>query len=449
MAASAYAAAHNDMKWLTFDVTGAFLQCQWTGEPLYIRLPSDLPAETTYMGESNLQGRIVRVDKAWYGLKESNRIFTEDFKTVLAELGYVPSTMDTQVYIPVYAGGSEILLMHVDDGLLFYRDDSMAARIVDAMRARYGPDMTVTYGTPGTPICHAGHVFTLHDDHLEIHQRPHIEKCLETILGDHSNIRTRQTPSSKDLFHEDKTATPLTKKEADTYRTQVGMLLYLHTCYDITKEVNWLAGFTKAPTTEHAQKLRKVAQYLKGRLAQRIALRFPRNCGIHLTAWADAAYRVHPESRSQYGCMVAIHPNAAPFWVKCGKVPGVPVSSYEAEYIAAFKLMQRTEYFRQLLRELAPFLGSPKLGPVLVRDDNESVIKLTEAPDIPKRSRHIDVKFHYVRHLVKARHVKLRYLQTDLMTADIFTKPLGPKRFAFLRDRLLGYTTTGQVPIED
>ena len=107
------------------------------------------------------------------------------------------------------------------------------------------------------------------------------------------------------------------------------------------------------------------------------------------------------------------------FWVKCGKVPGVPVSSYEAEYIAAFKLIncmvQRTEYFRQLLRELAPFLGSPKLRPVLVRDDNESVIKLTAALDIPKRSRHIDVKYHYVRHLVKARHIKLRYLQTDLI----------------------------------
>ncbi len=100
----------------------------------------DTPAETVYMGESNLAGRIVRVDKAWYGLKESNRIFTEDFKTVLAKQGYVPSTMDSQVYIPACPGqGSEILLMHVDDGLLFYRDDSRAAQIIEAMRARYGP----------------------------------------------------------------------------------------------------------------------------------------------------------------------------------------------------------------------------------------------------------------------------------------------------------------------
>ncbi len=154
-------------------------------EPLYIRLPNDTPAETVYMGESNLAGRLVRVDKAWYGLKESNRIFTEDFKTVLADLGYVPSTMDSQVYIPVYAGGSEILLMHVDDGLLFYRDEAGHGS------AHYRRDAGLLWprhdrnlrSCRDAPICHAGHVFTLHEDHLEIHQRPHIEKCLEAILG--------------------------------------------------------------------------------------------------------------------------------------------------------------------------------------------------------------------------------------------------------------------------
>ena len=44
---------------------------------------------------------------------------------------------------------------------------------------------------------------------------------------------------------------------------------------------------------------------------------------------------------------------------------------------------------------------------------------------------------------LKARHIELLYLKTDLMTADIFTKPLGPTRFRFLRDRLLGITTMG------
>ena len=70
------------------------------------------------------------------------------------------------------------------------------------------------------------------------------------------------------------------------------------------------------------------------------------------------------------------------------------------------------------------------------------------AADIPKRSRHIDVKYHFVRHLAKARHIELLYLKTDLMTADIFTKPLGPTRFRFLRDRLLGITTMGGDKLE-
>ncbi len=57
-----------NMKFLTFDVTGAFLQCDWRGEELYVRLPKDIPAHTTYMGQTNLAGRVIKVQKAWYGL---------------------------------------------------------------------------------------------------------------------------------------------------------------------------------------------------------------------------------------------------------------------------------------------------------------------------------------------------------------------------------------------
>ncbi len=76
MVAAAFVAAHKDVKFLAFDIVGAFLQCDWTGLDMYIRLPSDTPPDIVYMGQTNLAGRMVRVDKAWYGLKESNRIFT-------------------------------------------------------------------------------------------------------------------------------------------------------------------------------------------------------------------------------------------------------------------------------------------------------------------------------------------------------------------------------------
>ena len=147
--------------------------------------------------------------------------------------------------------------------------------------------------------------------------------------------------------------------------------------------------------------------------------------------------------------MLALNPNSPPFWVSCGKLPGVPVSAYEAEYLAAFKTCLRIEATVQFLQELAHVLGSPHIGPVLFREDNMSVIKLTEAPDIPKRSRHIDVKYHKVRHMASTQRIEFRHLRTELMTADILTKPFGPKRFRFLRDRLLGNTTTGQEEIED
>jgi hypothetical protein len=167
----------------------------------------------------------------------------------------------------------------------------------------------VTYGTIDTPLNHAGHVFVLREDHLEVNQLPHIQNCVEEILGtNHSSVRSRLTPSSMDLFAVDKTATPI---NIERYRKRVGMLLYLQTCFDITKEINCLAAHVAAPTSDHEAKMFKVAQYLKGRITSGITLKFPLGCTIRLTAWADASFRVHPGARSQYGAMVAINPNAA------------------------------------------------------------------------------------------------------------------------------------------
>jgi hypothetical protein len=121
MAVAAFAAAHKDMKILTFDVTGAFLQCTWTGEQLYVRLPDDTPTDIRYMGETHLAGRVVEVRKAWYGLKESNHIFGNDLKTTMDTAGYEPTNADSQIYVPRRKDSEASLVgMHVDDGVFCY-----------------------------------------------------------------------------------------------------------------------------------------------------------------------------------------------------------------------------------------------------------------------------------------------------------------------------------------
>ncbi len=142
------------------------------------------------------------------------------------------------------------------------------------------------------------------------------------------------------------------------------------------------------------------------------------------------------------------------YWVSCGKLPGAPVSAYESEYLAAFKTCLRIEATVQFLKELAHVLGSPHIGlpaSSLPRGQHVSYQTITEAPDIPKRSRHINVKYHKVRYMARKGHIEFRHLHGD-RTYDgrhpnetIF----GPKRFRFRRDRLLGATTTGQDIIED
>ena len=120
MAVAAFAATHTDMKILTFDVTGAFLQCTWTGEQLYVRLPDDTPTDIRYMGETHLAGRVVEVRKAWYGLKESNHIFGNDLKATMDTAGYEPTNADSQIYVPRRKDSEASLVgMHVDDAVYF------------------------------------------------------------------------------------------------------------------------------------------------------------------------------------------------------------------------------------------------------------------------------------------------------------------------------------------
>jgi hypothetical protein len=68
--------------------------------------------------------------------------------------------------------------------------------------------------------------------------------------------------------------------------------------------------------------------------------------------------------------------------------------------------------------------------------DNQSCIRLSENPVCYDRSKHIEIKYHFIREMIHKGAVKLQYVPTDKQVADVLTKPLSRVKFQYFRDKL-------------
>jgi hypothetical protein len=110
----------------------------------------------------------------------------------------------------------------------------------------------------------------------------------------------------------------------------------------------------------------------------------------------------------------------------------VALSSAEAEYMAASLAACEALWLRKL------FLGlfGKELEATVIHCDNQSCIRLSENPVFHDRSKHIDIRYHFIRDYVQRGAVRLQYIQTDDQMADIFTKALCRQKFAKFRDKM-------------
>jgi ATP sulfurylase len=108
------------------------------------------------------------------------------------------------------------------------------------------------------------------------------------------------------------------------------------------------------------------------------------------------------------------------------------LSSAEAEYVAAWSACGEAVWLRKLIAGLFDL----ELEETCIFCDNQSCIKLSENPVCHDRSKHIEIKYHYVRDMVQKGAVKLQYISTDEQVADVLTKPLSRVKFEYFRDKL-------------
>ncbi|MEO0684489.1 MAG: Ty1/Copia family ribonuclease HI, partial [Cyanobacteria bacterium J06649_11] len=110
----------------------------------------------------------------------------------------------------------------------------------------------------------------------------------------------------------------------------------------------------------------------------------------------------------------------------------IAVSSTEADYFSLSHATQEIVWLRQLLNNI----GFKQTKPTKLYEDNQGAIGLSKNPKLNSRTKHIDIKFHYVREAVETNIVNVKYCLTENMTADIFTKSLARVKFEKFRDML-------------
>ena len=110
----------------------------------------------------------------------------------------------------------------------------------------------------------------------------------------------------------------------------------------------------------------------------------------------------------------------------------ISLSTIEAEYIAAATCCTQVMWMKQTLQDMKVSI----IEPISIKCDNTSAISISINLVLHSKTKHIPIKYHFLREQVAEKIVKMEYVPTEEKTTDIFTKPLAKEPFEYLRDKL-------------
>ena len=258
-------------------------------------------------------------------------------------------------------------------------------------------------------------------------QKQYILKLLEKYgLSEAKTVATPMDVNVKLLMDDGHSK----KVDPVRYQSMVGSLLHAAraTRPDIAHAVGIVSKFNSKPTEAHLTAVKRIFRYLKGTL--NIVLQY-KATGKLLLGYSDADWASDLDNRHSTTGNVFLMSGGAVSWLS-QKQATVALSTAKAEYIALSSAIQEAIWLRQLMNDLKLKVEAP----IEILEDNQGAIALAKNPVGHKRTKHIDIRYHFIREAVRAGSVNLTYCPTKDMVADIFTKPLPKIQFEKLRNQL-------------
>lgn len=412
-------AVQNDLVLHQMDVKTAYLHAPIDCE-VYIEQPEGFEEQS----ETN-EHLVCRLNKSLYGLKQSGRNWNKLLHDHLMEKGFEQNAADNCVYVKQSDGEIVILITWVDDLLIATSSNDLMSEVKGMLAERFNmKDLG--------PLRHfLGIDFTQHKGEVKMSQRRHIEKILKRFGM--SDCKPRMTPCElkPELDGEGEIL------NVTGYREIVGCLIYIMTTTrpDLSWVVSKLSQYLAQPKQQHWDTAKQVLRYLKGTSDFELCYQHS-DQDLKLEGYSDADWASDSsDRRSTTGYCFSLTSDGPVISWKSRKQPTVALSTCEAEYMALASAVQESMYLVQLLHGLDK---NKHHTPVLIYEDNQGTIELSKNPVCRQRSKHIDVKYHFVRSAHVDGKVKIQYCPTEHMLADVLTKPLTKPKFEMFKCHLFG-----------
>lgn len=407
--------ASRDLELAQFDVQTAFLY-GGLEEEIFMEPPEGLVIE-----KGSPKNTVCRLNKSLYGLKQSPRCWNREFSLFLRKYKFQEISADKCIFTGRIGDDTVYLALFVDDGLVAAKNNEA----IDAVLGHLKEAFKITVGDASSFVG-----MQIERDRrrktIFIHQSMYARKILERFgMIDAKSMSVPCDPSS--------TLQPQSEEEdieSVPYREAVGSLMFLSIVSrpDISYAVNLVSKFLNRHGKEHWRAVKRIISYVAGTVKYGIEYRSGGRSPI-LEGYSDADFAGDVETRrSTTGYMFELAGGPVTWASQRQKL--VTLSTTEAEYVAASITSREAVWLRRLLSEIE----CPCKEATTIYVDNQSAIRLVKNPEFHKRTKHIDVRYHFVREKVHSGELSVEYLQTKEQKADIFTKALPKNRFCKLRE---------------
>ncbi|KAL5795724.1 hypothetical protein ACOSQ2_000544 [Xanthoceras sorbifolium] len=387
------------------DVKTAFLHGDLE-EEIYMRQPEGFKEA----GKENL---VCRIKKSLYGLKQAPRQWYKKFDSFMSSSGFTRCQADHCCYIKRFDNSFIILLLYVDDMLVAGSDMQEIMNLKRELSKQFAmKDLGAAKQILGMRIKR-----DTKSETLLLSQAEYIKKVLSrfnmqdakpvsTPLGVHFRLSKEQSP---------KTEEERTHMAKVPYASAIGSLMYAMVCTrpDIAQAVGAVSRYMNNPGKIHWEAVKWILRYLRGTTNKTLCFK---GGDTTLTGYVDADLAGNVDIRKSTTGYVYTLGGTAVSWVsQLQKI--VALSTTEAEYVAVTEASKEMVWLQSFLEEL----GKKQEDNVLYCD-SQSAIHLAKNPSFHSRTKHIQLRYHFIRSLLEDGILKLEKISGAQNPADMLTK---------------------------